>query len=107
MLLNEPLHRGATEILLDILAQAKALTALVNKSLKMAEEDAIRAIDTRKNGETDERLETSVHRRVSRGEKLVEITIGISKQLTYLLQMIQVKRHIPPLKWLKRGFDCI
>ena len=81
--------------MLNTLSQAKALTALVNKSLKISEEDAMRAMTSGTKDEVEGRVETTFkmdqHRGISRGEKLVKITIAINKQLTLLLAIIQVK----------------
>ena len=58
----------------------------------------MRAMASGTKGEVEKRAETTFkmdqHRGISRGEKLVEITIAINKQLTLLLAIIQVKIFI-------------
>jgi len=86
--------KTAAEILLAALNQAKSLTALVNKTLKISEEEAVRAMALRKRGDKtcpmDKSSFTSEQQRiVAKGEKLIEITSAINKQLTMLLAIIQ------------------
>jgi len=88
--------KSAAEILLSALSQAKSLTALVNKTLKISEEEAVRAMAIRRRGDKTsiaEREKASFlsdqQRIVAKGEKLIEITSAINKQLTMLLAIIQ------------------
>jgi len=81
--------KSAAEILLATLAQARALTALVNKSLKVSEEEAVRALASRRRGGVAGEVEESQARIVAKGERLVEITSAINKQLTLLLTIVQ------------------
>ena len=76
--------RTAAEILLSALSQAKTLTSLVNRTLKLSEEEALAALDPAAAGQVAEQ-----QRVVARGERLVEITMAINKQLTQLLAIIQ------------------
>ena len=83
-------HRSAAEILLSALSQAKTLTSLVNKTLKLSEEEAMQAMSLRTQ---EEKLSSSLiseqQRIVAKGERLIEITMAINKQLTMLLTIIQ------------------
>jgi len=81
--------RSAAEILLATLAQARALTVLVNKSLKVSEEEAVRALASRRRGGVAADVEESQARILAKGERLVEITSAINKQLTLLLTIVQ------------------
>jgi len=88
--------KSAAEVLLSALSQAKSLTALVNKTLKISEEEAVRAIALRRRGDKtsiSEREKSAYisdqQRIVAKGEKLIEITTAINKQLTMLLSIIQ------------------
>ena len=76
--------RTAAEILLSALSQAKTLTSLVNRTLKLSEEEALAALDPAAACQVAEQ-----QRVVARGERLVEITMAINKQLTQLLAIIQ------------------
>ena len=69
--------KTAAEILLSALSQAKSLTSLVNRSLKISEEEALEVMS----GEQQ--------RILAKGERLIEITTTINKQLTVLLAIIQ------------------
>lgn len=88
--------KSAAEILLSALSQAKSLTALVNKTLKISEEEAVRAMALRRRGDKTSMAEreksayiSDQQRIVAKGEKLIEITTAINKQLTMLLAIIQ------------------
>lgn len=82
--------RSAAEILLSALSQAKSLTALVNKTLKLSEEEAMQAMSLRSQ---EDKMSSSMlseqQRIVAKGERLIEITMAINKQLTMLLTIIQ------------------
>ena len=82
--------RTAAEILLSALSQAKSLTSLVNRTLKLSEEEAMHAIALRTQ---EEKMSSSLlseqQRIVAKGERLIEITTAINKQLTMLLAIIQ------------------
>ena len=76
--------KTAAEILLSALSQAKSLTSLVNRSLKISEEDALEVMSGEAAG-----LLAEQQRIVAKGERLIEITTTINKQLTVLLAIIQ------------------
>ena len=82
--------RTAAEILLSALSQAKVLTSLVNRTLKLSEEEAMAAMAIKTQ---EEKMATGViseqQRIVAKGERLIEITTAINKQLTLLLAIIQ------------------
>ena len=82
--------RTAAEILLSALSQAKILTSLVNRTLKLSEEEAMAAMAIKTQ---EEKMATGViseqQRIVAKGERLIEITTAINKQLTLLLAIIQ------------------
>ena len=82
--------RSAAEILLSALSQAKSLTALVNKTLKLSEEEAMQAMSLRSQEDKMSSSTLSEQQRiVAKGERLIEITMAINKQLTMLLTIIQ------------------
>eukprot|EP00090_Calanus_glacialis_P001354 TRINITY_DN10965_c0_g1_i1.p1 TRINITY_DN10965_c0_g1~~TRINITY_DN10965_c0_g1_i1.p1 ORF type:complete len:480 (-),score=69.09 TRINITY_DN10965_c0_g1_i1:100-1464(-) len=94
--LSSPGPKSAAEILLSALSQAKSLTALVNKTLKISEEEAVRAMALRRRGDKTSLADrekasfvSDQQRIVAKGEKLIEITSAINKQLTMLLAIIQ------------------
>ena len=70
--------KTAAEILLSALSQAKVLTSLVNRTLKLSEEEAMAALAIKNQEE-----------KMATGERLIEITTAINKQLTLLLAIIQ------------------
>ena len=76
--------KTAAEILLSALSQAKSLTSLVNRSLKISEEEALEVMSGEAAGCLAEQ-----QRIVAKGERLIEITTAINKQLTLLLAIIQ------------------
>ena len=76
--------KTAAEILLSALSQAKSLTSLVNRSLKISEEEALEVMSGEAAG-----LLAEQQRIVAKGERLIEITTTINKQLTMLLAIIQ------------------
>ena len=82
--------KTAAEILLSALSQAKVLTSLVNRTLKLSEEEAMAALAIKNQ---EEKMATGViseqQRIVAKGERLIEITTAINKQLTLLLAIIQ------------------
>ena len=82
--------KTAAEILLSALSQAKVLTSLVNRTLKLSEEEAMAALAIKNQ---EEKIATGViseqQRIVAKGERLIEITTAINKQLTLLLAIIQ------------------
>ena len=82
--------RTAAEILLSALSQAKILTSLVNRTLKLSEEEAMAAMAIKTQ---EEKMATGAiseqQRIVAKGERLIEITTAINKQLTLLLAIIQ------------------
>ena len=82
--------KTAAEILLSALSQAKVLTSLVNRTLKLSEEEAMAAMAIKNQ---EEKMATGViseqQRIVAKGERLIEITTAINKQLTLLLAIIQ------------------
>ena len=82
--------KTAAEILLSALSQAKILTSLVNRTLKLSEEEAIAAMAIKTQEEKVATGVTSEQQRiVAKGERLIEITTAINKQLTLLLAIIQ------------------
>jgi len=85
-----PPPRTAAEILLSALSQARSLTSLVNKTLKISEEEAARAMALRSAGRVGEAgAGADQQRTLAKGERLIEITTGINRQLTTLLAIIQ------------------
>ena len=89
-----PPPRTAAEILLSALSQARSLTSLVNKTLKISEEEAARAMALRSAGRVGEAEGgagggADQQRTLAKGERLIEITTGINRQLTTLLAIIQ------------------
>ena len=88
--LGQQQPRTAAEILLSALSQAKVLTSLVNRTLKLSEEEAMAAMAIKTQ---EEKMATGViseqQRIVAKGERLIEITTAINKQLTLLLAIIQ------------------
>ena len=75
--------KTAAEILLSALSQAKSLTSLVNRSLKISEEEALEVMSGEAGGLAEQQ------KIVAKGERLIEITTTINKQLTMLLAIIQ------------------
>ena len=69
-------------------SQAKCLTSLVNRTLKLSEEEALHAI-TWRTQDAESKLESEQQKIIAKGEKLIEITTAINKQLTMLLAIVQ------------------
>ena len=90
--------KTAAEILLSALSQAKSLTSLVNRSLKISEEEALEVMS----GEAGALAEQQ--RIVAKGERLIEITTTINKQLTMLLAIIQENER--ERESLRRELSC-
>ena len=60
----------------------------MNRTLKLSEEEALHAI-TWRTQDAESKLESEQQKIIAKGEKLIEITTAINKQLTMLLAIVQ------------------